>query len=1496
MTRHFCSILALILLLAALTPAAHGQSITVSVHTTIEPGQAVAECSTRMDDSLTRSKYPNVITYCQFFKDGTLVEQFSCPAANPLSTCKKTYKTVPGSTYSTRGAHGFDLYLINNCYDPATNQFFQGYYDPLLYGVPDTEPLPEFTEKATVPAKSPSGQGHCWNNHPLGVANSFGLDSTTMQVSPSTMTLYPDDKQPFSSNINANWKLLSGPGTLASNTNVYQAPADISSQQTAVVQGCDVNNPGNCDTATITLEPVIVTVTPTGLELVEGDDPVQFSVSMNPSSFNPAVTWSKDSGLGTLGVTTGVYTAPLNSAVPEGGATVTVTAASTTNKFVHGTAFLKLAHVSAVNVLGSRNAMLASPDETTTFTAYEVGPADAHKISWTPIPSTTGTLTFLPGNTAIFAPAATITREQEVTIKACLTTAVCGAAPLTLVPLIRITSITSPLNAGESTPFQIKGTGFGKNPQVSFSDASIVFTPDVLQTDPDTLISGTIVVPILTAPESVTATVANNSSAISPPPGQIITRVNPVQITVSLFPTSSTVPVGQSQTFTPTVVCRTAGGFTCTIPPTVGCLLRPPIGTVTSGAACVYTATPPVQSTQLIQLVACSAVNTNACATAPITVPAINVTVTPRNITLFGGQQRTFSQTVTNNPNTLVYWSIIPDPLAPAGTPVGVIDQLGKYTAPNPITLLQTIKIQACSQVDTSRCDPAPAPVTLVSLTVTPATVTLKGGQPQSFSAATNGTSTLSDWSLDPPNNPAAGSITATGAYTAPAQISTVTKVTVIATSKADGSRGTATIFLATKCPSKCRIVKHTIAAANIGSAYSDTVQDPAAEIPLSYRLAGNLPPNLSFASTTGAIAGTPVQPPAVFGFAVTPVYSDGDGVTQQYALPVCQPVSAAPLSVGPFVVNTSISIPYVPGTNPPGMFVYSITNGTPPPGMGLDASTGTVSGVPNAPGTYTYTIQTSLAAGASATLPACSLGTVSDATYQVTISCDAACQIASVSPTSLTFAGQNAATTSPAQAVTLHNGGTGTMSITSITTSGDFAQTNNCGSSLAAGANCVISVTFTPTAAGTRTGTLSVNDNATGSPHTANLSGAGLAPAVSFSTASLTFAGQPLGTASGGQSVTLTNSGTGTLSITSITATGDFAQTNSCGISLASGASCIINVTFTPTVVGLRTGTLSVSDNAPGSPHAVSLSGAVVQGYHDVANCQGSAGWAWDSTQPNTPITVYIFDGSRLLDSVSANQYRPDLAGSFGNGYHGFTWTNASSLLDGAVHNLTIRFSPGPNSPALNNSPRSISCNPSVNALWIQPSALSWGPPNTLTIAGFATGGSGSVALSWRDVTLNGPWNTVAYQAPPNATDGGWSNTIPSPDNCHVFQATVQYSGLTANKDYNGVAQGYCSMRVIWIQPQAIAGFGPPGSLVVAGSATGGPSGAQVTLWVRDDTIGSGWSALSFAPVPDATGIWYNSIPDVDYTHQYSVYITYDNINSGACSYFGNGAKTNCP
>jgi hypothetical protein len=95
-------------------------------------------------------------------------------------------------------------------------------------------------------------------------------------------------------------------------------------------------------------------------------------------------------------------------------------------------------------------------------------------------------------------------------------------------------------------------------------------------------------------------------------------------------------------------------------------------------------------------------------------------------------------------------------------------------------------------------------------------------------------------------------------------------------------------------------------------------------------------------------------------------------------------------------------------------------------------------------------------------------------------------------SPSSLTYPSQAVNTTSAAQSVTVSNTGTAAATVSSIAASGDFAQTNNCGSSIAAGGSCTVSVTFTPTASGTRTGSLTVTSNATNSPTTVALSGTG--------------------------------------------------------------------------------------------------------------------------------------------------------------------------------------------------------------------------------------------------------------------------------------------------------------------------------------------------------------------------------------------------------------------
>jgi Calx-beta domain-containing protein/ASPM-SPD-2-Hydin domain-containing protein/centrosomal CEP192-like protein/HYDIN/CFA65/VesB family protein len=178
-------------------------------------------------------------------------------------------------------------------------------------------------------------------------------------------------------------------------------------------------------------------------------------------------------------------------------------------------------------------------------------------------------------------------------------------------------------------------------------------------------------------------------------------------------------------------------------------------------------------------------------------------------------------------------------------------------------------------------------------------------------------------------------------------------------------------------------------------------------------------------------------------------------------------------------------------------------------------------------------------------------------------------------------------------------NTGGGNLTIKSITRSGstDFSETHTCGVTLAADASCTFTVIFKPTSAGSKTGSVTIEHNAGVGKTVLFLTGTGVEvlvpkPSVSLAPTSLAFGIQRVGTTSSPKSITLTNTGSASLSVSSITAAGDFDETHTCGITLAAGASCYISVTFVPSVEGIRTGSVTIVDDASGSPHVVPLSG----------------------------------------------------------------------------------------------------------------------------------------------------------------------------------------------------------------------------------------------------------------------------------------------------------------
>jgi len=202
---------------------------------------------------------------------------------------------------------------------------------------------------------------------------------------------------------------------------------------------------------------------------------------------------------------------------------------------------------------------------------------------------------------------------------------------------------------------------------------------------------------------------------------------------------------------------------------------------------------------------------------------------------------------------------------------------------------------------------------------------------------------------------------------------------------------------------------------------------------------------------------------------------------------------------------------------------------------------------------------------------------------------------------------GPNFSLSANPNSVTITQGNNGTSTIT-ITPSDGFSgkvtlSASGLPSGVTAGFNpnpatttSTLTLTASATAAtGTVTVTIQGMSGSLTNSTTLSLTVNGSGPTVTVSPASLAFGNEVVGATSAKKPVTLTNTGTSTLDITSIVTSGDFGQTTStkpCGSTLAAGKSCTIEVTFTPTKVGARTGTLTITDNSPSSPQTVALSG----------------------------------------------------------------------------------------------------------------------------------------------------------------------------------------------------------------------------------------------------------------------------------------------------------------
>ena len=321
-----------------------------------------------------------------------------------------------------------------------------------------------------------------------------------------------------------------------------------------------------------------------------------------------------------------------------------------------------------------------------------------------------------------------------------------------------------------------------------------------------------------------------------------------------------------------------------------------------------------------------------------------------------------------------------------------------------------------------------------------------------------------------------------------------------------------------------------------------------------------------------------------------------------------------------------------------------------------------------------------------------------------------------SATPSSLSFGSVNAGSSS-AKSVTLTNGGNANVTISQISVSAKDVTASGITTptTLAPGQTAGMSLTFSPTAAETVTGNVTVT-NAQGSSAVIPVSGTGVQAAMSLTPASVSFGNVTVGSPNS-QTIQLSNTGTGALTITqlSVTGSGFSTSTVSLPLSLNPGASTTFNTQFAPQASGSASGSISLVSNAPTSPNTISLSGTGVSASLTLSMSPTSLSFATVNTGSSAQQTVTINNTGN--SSVTISQISASGAG--------FSLTGAGTpvtLTASQSMQIVVHFSP--------------TAAGSVNGSVTVTSNAS-GSPATVAISGTgATPTQHTVALSWNAST----------------------------------------------------------------------------------------------------------------------------------------------------------------
>lgn len=483
----------------------------------------------------------------------------------------------------------------------------------------------------------------------------------------------------------------------------------------------------------------------------------------------------------------------------------------------------------------------------------------------------------------------------------------------------------------------------------------------------------------------------------------------------------------------------------------------------------------------------------------------------------------------------------------------------------------------------------------------------------------------------------------------------------------------------------------------------------------------------------------------------------------------------------------------------------------------------------------------------------------------------------ATANPTSLTFLTQQESTTSPAQTVTITNTGRFTLNVTQITLTGDFSENDTCNIPIDPGDSCQVNVSFTPTAIGPRTGTLTVFGNLTGGGQVAvPLNGTG-APgaAITLTPGSLSFAETLIGQTAAVQNIAVSNTGGVPATLASEAVTGNFAITaNTCTGVLAANSGCTLSIAFTPTAAGPRTGTLTVIDSV--GKQTAQLSGA---GQAPATDALAPTSLSFPAQVVGTlsqPLQVTLTNsGDQALTLISA-QSTADFPVVNGCG---------ASLAGHSSCAISVSFAPtkiGAESGVLTVGDVLRTQTVAVSGTGLAPAGVS-ATPNVINFGNYAVGGTsqpqvvtltnnGDVPLSGLGTSLTGDFTVQAAASSCSATLAPHSNCqiavvfSPSQAGARLGQLTVTATGianalqvsLSGNgEDFQLVVSGASSQtmtsgQTATYQVQVVPVSNSTGSVTL--SCSGAPANATCNLNPASVTLsGTGTASVT---VTIATGV----------------------------------------